>query len=415
MIGIDHSEGIVLQKVFKRDNVGFAGLQWLYWSGYATVVPFLVVYLKSRGYSELQTGAVMAAIMLVSIFAQPFWGSICDKKSSIRNVMVGCMFLSGVAILFIPIYSKSFLIIIGIALFFSFTENSMFTLIDSWTVQSAVRKPWIDYGLTRGMGSLGFALTALLFGVLLDRFGYDLMFYAHMAMVLIFIGCCFFVGKTNKSRPVLHARDENKKIQAAPFSLKESKKFIWFLVSTTLVFIGFRASGTFLPILMNQMGGSNRDLGVAIFVLAVSEVPVFFLSRKLLQRYKDTALILVSMFFFVVKIFLHIVVTTIPGLIAIQAAQALSFGLFLPASVYYVTRIAPPGKSSTYMTIAVSCYCGISAITGNFGGGLIIDRFGIYAMYWICTVLTVIGMLVFLFSTYIRRDWRPDRKRRESF
>jgi len=344
--------------------------------------------------------------MLVSIFAQPFWGHQCDRKHSIRNVMIGCMLLSGIATLFIPVFYQSFLVIIVIALVFSFTENSMFPLIDSWTIQSAVRKPWIDYGLTRGMGSFGSGLTVLLFGVLLDQYGYDLMFYAHLVLVLLFVGGCFFVGKTNPSMPNLQKREESGKTEALQFTLKGSGKFIWFLVSTTLVFIGFRASITFLPILLNQLGGSNMDLGLAIFVMAASEVPLFFLSKKLLQKYKDTALILVAMFFFAVKIFLHVMVTSIPGLITIQVTQALSYGLFLPASVYYVTRLSPPGKSSTYLMIAVSCYYGISAITGNFGGGLMIDRFGIYTMFWVGTGLTLLGILVFLFSTCIHLNRR---------
>lgn len=390
-----------MQKVLNRDNFGFGGLQWLYWSGYATVMPFLVIYLKSKGYKEVQTGAIMAAIMLVSIFAQPFWGHLCDRRLSIRNVMIVCMLISGIVTLFIPLVYQSFVLVILIAFIISFTENSMFTLIDSWTVQSSVKKPWIDYGPTRAMGSLGFAVTALFFGVLLDYFNYDLMFYAHLLVILVFVGCCFYVGKINPLSPGAAADKESFKKEAFRFNLKESWPFIWYLVSASLVFTGLRGMLTFYPILLDQAGGNNTDLGLSIFILAASEAPLFLMSRKLLQRFKDTALILVGMFFSVVQIFLNIAMTSVPGLIAVQASEALSFGLFLPASIYYVTRISPPGKSSTYLMIAVSCYCGIGSIFGNFGGGMIIERFGIYTMLWVGMALTAIGMLVFLFSTCI--------------
>lgn len=394
-----------LNKVFNRGNFGFSGLQWLFWSGYCTVIPFLVVYLKTKGYDEVQTGAIMAAISLTSIFSQPFWGHFCDRRNTIRNVLVGCLLASGVVTLFIPVFYRSFIIVILICLVISFTENSMSSIIDSWTMNIAVHKPWIDYGLTRGMGSLGYALTAVIFGALLDRFGYDLMFYTHFVIILFFVGFCFYVDRTNRSVSV-PASCEAGKEPVPKLTLKGSSRFIWFLVSSLLIFIGFRATATFYPLLLKQLDGDNSSLGISLFIMAVSEVPILFLSKKLLKNYKDTALMTVSMFFFVIKILSHILVTSIPGLIAIQATQALSFALFLPASVYYIKRISPPGLSSTYLTVAVSVYFGIGGIIGSFGGGLIVKQFGIYTMLWIGTALAVLGMLVFLFSTSLRPPHR---------
>ena len=40
-------------KVLSKENFGFGGLQWLFWSGVLTVIPFLVIYLKSKGYNEV--------------------------------------------------------------------------------------------------------------------------------------------------------------------------------------------------------------------------------------------------------------------------------------------------------------------------------------------------------------------------
>lgn len=396
-----------MNKIFNRENFGFGGLQWLYWGGYATVFPFLVIYLKSKGYNEVQTGAVMAAMVVVSVFAQPFWGSYCDRKRTVRDVLAVCLLVSGIITLFIPVFYRSFGALIFLVLIISFTENSMSSLIDSWTVHTAINKPWLDYGLTRGMGSLGFAFTALLFGALLDRFGYGLMFPTHLFVIGLFIACCFYVEKRNKFADALPASDREKK-EHPRFRLKGSGKFIWFLVSSTLVFIGFRATLTFYPILLSQQGGNNMDLGLSFFILALCEAPLFFLSKRIMQKYKDTAVILTAMVFFIVKILLHIVVVSVPGLIAVQATQLVSFGLFLPASVYYIMRIAPEGLSTTYLTIAVSCYSGISAIIGNFGGGLIIDWLGIYPMLWFGTALTVAGTLVFLFSTCIAYNRQPE-------
>lgn len=488
----------MFKKIFSKENIGFGSLQWFFWSGYCTLFAFLVLYLKTKNYDEVQIGFIMSAISVASIVGQPFWGHHSDRRNEIRNILVVCFLISGVAAFLIPAFYRSFMIIIIICLIVSFTENSMPTIIDSWTLNTAVEKPWIDYGLTRGMGSLGYSLTAVIFGIMLDKFGYQLMFYTHFVFILITVGICFFVDNMVKSKslssvfkqnnstglsngsileksvnpqsngvesssnaclyddsiPVNDPFDSNKQAFTTPdkmpsdfildanldkqaaentnsnnnaninndtntnfnndtcannghkssINIKESGKFIWFLVSTTLVFIGFRATATFFPLLLSQKGGNNKDMGLSLFIMAISEVPVLFLSKRLMGKFKDTAIITVSMFFFILRIFLHIVVPSISGLIAIQATQALSFALFLPASVYYIKRISPEGRGSTYLTVAASCYFGIGGIIGNIAGGFIIDNSSIYTMLWYGTALTVIGMLVFIISN---RQYAP--------
>jgi len=84
----------------------------------------------------------------------------------------------------------------------------------------------------------------------------------------------------------------------------------------------------------------------------------------------------------------------------IQALQSISFALFLPAAVYYVKRISPIGLSSTFLTLSVSFYFGIGGILGSFFGGIIIDKFDLYSMFYASTGIAIIGMLIFIFSTW---------------
>lgn len=53
------------------------------------------------------------------------------------------------------------------------------TIIDTWTLKSAVYKPTILYGPTRAAGSAGYAILALFCGRLFDIFGLNYSFYAY--------------------------------------------------------------------------------------------------------------------------------------------------------------------------------------------------------------------------------------------
>lgn len=387
----------MFKNIFRRENLGFGGLQWFYWSGICTVAGYLVVYLKSVGYNEFHTGVVLAAIAASSILGQPFWGSLCDRTGYMRNIIVLSLSVSAVAALIIPIASGYFIFIVLLCSSIAFTENSMPAVIDSWTLGHKAKKPWIDYGLTRGMGSLGFALTAVFMGIIIDRYGFNSMFYTHFIFIVFAIGFCFFIQPPGEN-PDTPKADNRGKIAISDIKIKDSKKFIWLLLSSTIAFTGFRATMFFFPLLLTEKGGDNSHLGLALFIMASSEFPVLFFSGKLLEKFKDTTLITVAMFFLAVRIFLHIVTGSVEGLILIQATQGLSFALFLPASVFYIRRIAPPGLSSTYLTVATSSYLGIGGILGSFFGGLIIDRAGIYPMLWICLLTCIAGLSLFVFS-----------------
>lgn len=388
---------IGLKKILTRDNIGFGGLQWFFWSGFCTFFAFFVMYLQTKGYDEIRIGLAMSAISIVSIAAQPFWGYYSDKKKTVRKVLIVSLLTSGAAALLFPMLYNSMTAVLIICVVISFTENSMPTMIDSWTINSMRRKPGLDYGLTRGMGSLGYAITAVIFGVLLEKYGYNLMFYAHMGLLVIAVGFCFLVddiGTFNQeedSKPV--------KLNHRKHDAQKSGMFIFFLLSSTLVITGFRAGFTFFPLLLGQKGGGSGELGLSLFIMCVSEVPVLFFSQRLLRRFRDTSLIITSMIFFIIRILLHSVVPSILGLVLIQAMQAVSFALFLPASIQYVNRIAPEGFSSTYLTIATSCYMGVGSILGSVLGGIVIDRLGMSELYILSGLSAFIGTIIFLIST----------------
>lgn len=346
----------------------------------------------------------MSVVSIASIFGQPFWGNCCDRKKTIKKFLVVSLLVSSVTALLLPMLYNSIMLVVIICVVISFTENSMPSIIDSWTISSIGKKPWLDYGLTRGMGSLGYAITAVVFGMMLDRFGYGMMFYTHLILQFIAVGFCFFIDDISKldsqqSCKTIHIKTID--IKAPKVTIKESGRFIWFLISTILVFAGFRATSTFYPLLLIQKGGGNGDLGMSLFIMSLSEVPVLLFSKKFLQKFKDTSIISISMFFFVIRILLHIVVPSISGLILIQAMQALSFALFLPASIYYINRIAPKGLNSTYLTIASSCYFGIGGIIGSMLGGVIIDKVGIYSLFGFSGVLAFCGMVIFMITSRV--------------
>lgn len=391
-----------MNKLLSKENICFGGLQWFYWSGFCMFFPFLVLYLKSKNYSEINIGVIMSVISLASIIGQLFWGAACDLRKTTKGVIILCLMIAGFAGLLVPIFYISYIIICVISFIVSFTENSMAPIIDSWTMKVKDKKPFINYGVTRGMGSLGYAIVAVVFGKVFDIYGMNLMFYFHMAFLMIAVTFCISIDERFLKEDKRDTASEPSKYSAK--NLFKNYKFVSFLVLSTVLFMGVRASFTFFPVLLKQLGGTNKDLGLSLSIMALSEVPVLFFSSRLLSKMKDTTLILISMVFFVVRNFLYIIVNSITGLVWMQTMQSLSFAIFLPAALYYINRVAPEGLKTTAQTVATSAYFGIGGILGSFIGGIIIDKYGIYALFQIGTVIMLIATITFALLLFRSRN-----------
>ncbi|MFD9625257.1 MFS transporter [Peribacillus muralis] len=375
-------------KMANRDNFSFAGMQSFYWAGFCILFAYLTPYMYSLGYSNTQVGITAASISVASIVGQPVCGYMCDRLRTVKSVMVFCLALSAVLTALFLFVGKSFWMLLILSTVISFIFQALYPLIDSWTVTARLKNSTINYGLTRGIGSLGYAVTAAVVGVIFDRYGYEWMFYLFMLTAFITILCALFPQDIKPT-----SKDESEKGKLKLKDLKQlllNKEYFGFVLIMTILYIAYKANSTFLPALMKQVGGTNADLGLAWSILGLSEVPFILISGLLLKKFKDTTIIFIAMIFFILRVGLPIFATNPTQLIWMTALQGLSYGLFLPASVYYISRIVPKQLSNTAQTFAVALYSGLGIAIAGVLGGVLADSFGIYSVYKIGGVVVII-------------------------
>ncbi|HOV64429.1 MAG TPA: MFS transporter [Spirochaetia bacterium] len=378
----------------EKGNLEFGALQWFYWSSILCFQGFLVPFLIENGYTNIQIGIISSFISLMTVIAQPMWGFLCDRFETVKKILVPAMLVSGIIVAALPSFRNNFWLVLTISSVYSLTANSMPTIIDTWTLKSAVYKPTILYGPTRAAGSAGYAILALFCGRLFDIFGLNYSFYAYgfFTVVTTFIATsmddsCMRQGPSLKRSSV--------SVTTMVKSVVANYEYRAFLLFGTVFAIGMRGTLTFFPVLLKHVGGTNSDLGWAILVMAGSEIPPLILSTQLLKRFKPQTLLIASMFFYALRIGLHIPLHSTTGLILIQVTQAFSFGLYLPAMLYFVDSVAPPHLKTAYQTLAVAFNSGIGSIVGNYIGGIIVDSRGIYAYYCFATLAVLLGAIGF--------------------
>ena len=63
----------------RKLNLCYAGIQSLYWAGFASIWAFLSVLLLYRGFSNSQIGTVSALALLMPLAVQPVLASLADR------------------------------------------------------------------------------------------------------------------------------------------------------------------------------------------------------------------------------------------------------------------------------------------------------------------------------------------------
>ncbi len=377
----------------------------VFWASMLVVDAFMVPYLDMIGFTEAETGLVMAAIFGISILAQPAWGYLADRTGVHRIMIAVAMAGAAAVMLIVPATGTAFALVFTCALVYSLTASSMPGLVDSWLMKTARSGARVSYGIARGFGSLGFALAGAILGGVLERHGLRLMFpiYAVLAGIVVLV--------VLTTRPLLEvnppARD-GVSVRHALRAVLKNGRYLALLGANFFVLLGTRAAITFLPLRFYELGGNTAHVGWAQSVNAASEIPFMFLTAFILRRLRPRTLLIGAMVFSVVRLVLVKVAATPSALVWVQAVQGISFGFLLPASVHYIDRIAPAEFRSLFQALAPSIYFGLASFIGSAMGGVIVERLGLDTLYSLAPAVAAVGVVLFAVSLVAGRS-RPAR------
>lgn len=392
-----------MQKLFKRSFEGnadlrrFAILAFIFWVTFSAYYPFQVVYLYSKGFDNTAIGALISMNSLIVVVAQPTWGMICDKIGSIKKVFIFCLIAATLLLVTLPLHTSTFSIILAFAAL-TFFECPLPPLLDSWLIRGVKEIGSSTFGHVRLWGSIGFTLMAYVNGKLIDSLGLVVMFVSFFVFVVFTIFACISIRPTS-SLPA-SVTEEAKKKKLSVGTLLKNPNYVLFLFLATLLIIPHRSSYIFLPKLIDSLGANNGYLGLASSVVALSEIPIFIFSGYLLGRFKPVYLILLSTIFFTLRQFLFSLATLPIHVVLIQLLHGPSFALFFTGSLYYIDSLTPRELKSTAQTLGSAMFVGVSGIIGSYGGGWLIDHYGLTIIYeagtFICLGVSVIFILAFL-------------------
>lgn len=386
-------------------DVHYILMQVAFWAAFAAICAYQATLLLDRGFGNTQVGVIVALRCLAGVVAQPLLGSYADKHPNVplKTIVSVCLvvaFFAGLALM-IPMgmVGTSLLFIILGAL-----EISAYPLMDAMAVQFIQTGMELSYSFGRGLGSLSYALVCVFLGFQAGRFGVESTLWTHSVLTLVLI---VTVATFPKFDPTWQRnRTTARQPKSAWRLLRDNPRFTMMLLGILLGITAVLPMSNFLINIVRSRGGDETHLGIALFLMAASELPAALLFDRLYRRGRAGRILVVSMVFMTLKALLMIFTSVYWAVWLVQPLQMLGYGLFTPASVLYVSDAIDPAdqvKGQTWMMVASN---GLGGVMGSVVAGRALDAGGVNAMLWVCVGLGAAAVAVTAFAAWNGKEAR---------
>nr|WP_260984705.1 MFS transporter [Paenibacillus xylanexedens] len=346
---------------------------------------FLQLYLQEIGMTKLEIGSLMAIGPFVSLFANPFWGFWSDKSRNIRIVlmmMMGGTFVLAQGVFYAPSYAWIYVAMI----FFYFFQSPLFAQTNS-LILGYIDGTGQKFGSFRLWGSLGWALTAVAAGPVIDRFGVSSVsiIFACMIAVAFIFSVLLPRQPIASDTPIVTFRRFGK-VMFNPY-------FMIFIGLGVLVSVPNAMNSTFMSLYIVEMGGDKQMVGWAIFTSSILEVGVFLLLDRLLKRKMSIllgSLILISLLF-ALRWQLMALANNPMEVVFIQLMHSVTFGGYFYVGTQLTMLFIPRPYRSSGQAVYTMAWGGLSGVIAGLFGGWLFQSFGAEVMYSIGVFFSLIG------------------------
>lgn len=383
----------------RKVNFQYTAVQSAYWMSFLPIGSFAVVLLQSKNFTDSEIGILLAIQSFASIVAQPAIAAFAGKHTRIPLKRIVAALLVVSALIFSFMYFIPHLFVPALLIFavMGATTSSVPAFVNAIAMQLNNAGIPVNYGIARGMGSMSFAVVGIILGKLIDMSGVDVIipFYAAASMVTV----AFLL--TMHTPPVPKASGDDKpkapKTNLIAF-LAENKSYAGFCIASALLFSSHAFINTFLPNIVQNLGGSVTDMGITRSIAAACELPVMFIFSFLTRKFGSRSLLVVSGFSFFAKTLLTLFAPGMAFLFVLQFLQMPAFGLYTPAAVQFSDQSVSDENRVRAQAISAVSGFGIGNVIGNLCGGFLLDIFGLLPMLIFASVIAFLGFAVMLVS-----------------
>jgi PPP family 3-phenylpropionic acid transporter len=255
----------------------YTSLQFLYWMMFCSVYGFATLFLIYYQIDSAKIGWILALVNIFSAVIQPIISQTIIKKLRVSlSLVLKGMILSLLVVLLVGILLPTVNIVcfvIGAILIVS-----MQSFINALGFEYANNGYPINFGFSRAGGSLGYAVTSFVLGQLLAKYS------AGIIPVLALVEAGLFLFIILLLPPVKSIIVPTEKETHGNGVWKRYPFLLLLFVGFTFLFSFHTMITSFLAQIFESINGGSQEVGVALMIAALCELPGMVLFEKLVAR-----------------------------------------------------------------------------------------------------------------------------------
>ena len=334
----------------KRIVICYILLQSSFWGMLSSICAYQAAVVLDRGFTAGQAGIFCALCYFASLFTQPVIGGWADRHPEVplKRLLI-VMLLPAIALNLVFYFTRPNFLLTALTFFlFGVLETNSYPLIDSMGMQYVNAGVQIPYSLSRGIGSLSYALLCVATGLLTARFGMQTALLAHCAEQLVMLVCLLL-------------------FPSIPAQL--------------------------LP--QPQKGAASGHSALQI-----------------LRGSRTCTLMLIACFFGMMGVMPLLILASgsLGMLLAVQPVQMLGYGLFFPASVYFANESVAPADRVQGQSLRTIVAISLSTLLGSLVSGYLLDLGGTTLMLWFSAGCAAVGTAVGLAALALQKKHAQEER-----
>ena len=350
---------------------------------YTQIIPFLT-YL---GFTIFERGLILSSVSLLTLIIQIIYGFFSDKYNTIKPIFNLSYLILGILsfILYQSTSSNFYFILLLVSLVGSLFRT-LAGFLETWTLLSD-EKIKLKFGAIRAFGSIGWALTAPLTSIVVNIYGYSMLSYLIIAMV---VASLFLTIMQKDVEDIETAELKFKDIK----ELIKTPDYVILILIFTVINIGFNTDNFTVIDKMIDLGATNNEIALKWSIQAIIEMPVLFLSTWILLRFNMLSVLRISVIFFIARIGFNGLATTPVQILYVSLFQGITFPLSFIAQKFMIEKITPLKLRSSAQMLGLAIFGAFPAFFTPLVSGILVEYVGYNTTLYLFSITLIVSLLL---------------------
>lgn len=367
-----------MSNTLRRDLFFSRAYYFAFMGGWGFILPFLNLFYVSLGLSGTQIGTITSTSSIVGLLLAPIIVNEIKKRPQARGFLQTAILLGALGYFALG-HQTLYLFILVNVFFQALAGSGVMPVSDSMAV-AVSKESGSGYGSIRVFASVGWIVTVLASGWLIQRFDFIAGFigvssmWTFGALLIFFIQPRFFITKPNNRLP-------KPSLPATIKRVASDRTLLGFAIA--LIFIGFMNSGVlqFENVFLSELGASKRLISVAGILSAVVELPFMLYADRYVRRYGANRVLLIAILMTMLQ---RTAVLLFPSIITIMIVRfigGVAFSLYTVSYIGLISSRTDESETGTVLALYTVTLASLVNILAAPVSGAIFDVIGARWLY----------------------------------